>query len=276
MNTARKSKPVFFAAAGLTAAAMLLASGVSAQNSGATPERMSSLEMAELLKSGEELYVMHCAGCHGVKGDGRGPAARWLNPKPRDFRDGVFKFRSTPSGALPTESDLMRVLTGGLPGTSMPAWHLLPERGRFAIVTYLKTFSPAWEDPYMVQAPISVSLPPADLESPEQVLAGRKIYEQMGCAQCHGDTGMGDGPSAKALDDQWGFRVHPANFVKGQLRGGDSPSDIYRTFTTGVNGTPMPAYKDDLTDEQRWALVAYVRSLRMGGNPHPADPAQGQ
>ncbi len=271
----RTRKSALLIAAAVATFTLVIGSGVSvfAQNGGATPQRMNSLEQAELLKSGESLYMEHCSGCHGVNGDGRGPAARWLNPKPRDFRDGVFKFRSTPSGALPTEGDLMRTLTAGLAGTSMPSWHLVPERERFALVQYIKTFSALWEDPTAHQAPINLPAAPEGLNSPEMIYAGRQVFEHNGCAQCHGDGGRGNGPSANALDDQWGFRLKPANFVKGRLRGGDTPTDIYRTFTTGVNGTPMPAYKDDLTEEQRWSLVAYVSSLRRGEDPHPKNPA---
>lgn len=264
-----------FLVAGLMGALIALAAGgrfaVHAQG-GATSERMSALEQAELLKQGRELYVQNCAGCHGLKGDGHGPAARWLNPKPRDFRDGVYKFRSTPAGALPTDGDLMRTLTAGVIGTSMPSWHLVPDRHRYALVQYIKTFSASFEDVSMSEPPIHLSPPPEDLMSPQRVYEGRLVYEKMACNQCHGDTGLGDGPSANALDDQWGFRLKPANFVHGKLRGGDTPVDIYRTFTTGLNGTPMPAYRDDLTEDERWSLVAYIRALRDGADPHPPAP----
>ncbi len=272
-------RSALLAGAGIVAAALVAAHGNRADAQYGAPDktRLSQIEKAELLKTGEALYARHCVGCHGVNGDGRGPAARWLNPKPRDFRDGVFKFRSTPNGALPTNTDLMRTLTAGVIGTSMPAWHLIPDRERFALVEYLKTFAPTiWEDQSYHQAPINLPLPPEGLDSPEQIFAGRQVYEKMACGQCHGETGAGDGPSANQIDDQWGFRVHPANFVKGPLRGGDSPVDIYRTFTTGISGTPMPAYKDDLTEEERWSLVAYILSLRSGGDPHPKNPAPPQ
>ena len=271
----RTPKSALLIAAGVATVALVIGSGISvfAQNGMVTQPQMNNLEQAELLKAGEANYTKHCAGCHGVNGDGHGPASRWLNPKPRDFRDGVFKFRSTPSGSLPTEGDLMRTLTAGLVGTSMPSWHLVPERERYALVKYIKTFSTLWEDPTALKTPISLPPAPENLNSPESVYAGRLVYEKNGCVQCHGDGGQGDGPSANALNDQWGFHVKPANFVRGRLRGGDTPTDIYRTFTTGVNGTPMPAYKDDLTEEQRWDLVSYVSSLRRGETPHPANPA---
>jgi len=52
------------------------------------------------------VYEVNCAACHGVESDGNGPAARMFVTRPRDFRSGIFKFRSTPSGSLPTDEDL--------------------------------------------------------------------------------------------------------------------------------------------------------------------------
>ena len=75
------------------------------------------------------LYRRHCVHCHGITGDGRGPTARFLNPYPRDYRKGIFKFKSTYAAAKPTDDDLRRVLHNGIPGTSMPSFSLLPRAG---------------------------------------------------------------------------------------------------------------------------------------------------
>jgi len=84
------------------------------------------------------LYRLHCVHCHGISGDGRGPTARFLNPYPRDYRRGVFKFKSTYASARPTSADLHRVLYEGIPGTSMPSFSLLPENEVEALVEYVK------------------------------------------------------------------------------------------------------------------------------------------
>ncbi len=73
------------------------------------------------------LYREHCSACHGISGDGRGPAALFQNPYPRDYRAGVFKYKSTPRGAKPTREDLADTIVHGLPGTGMPAFELLVE-----------------------------------------------------------------------------------------------------------------------------------------------------
>jgi mono/diheme cytochrome c family protein len=84
------------------------------------------------------LYRRHCVHCHGITGDGRGPTASFLNPYPRDYRRGVFKFKSTYTAAKPTDDDLSRVLHEGAPGTSMPSFALLPKAEIEALVEYVK------------------------------------------------------------------------------------------------------------------------------------------
>ena len=71
---------------------------------------------------GKQLYDKYCAQCHGVNGDGKGHATPRVKPLPRDFTSGKYKFRTTPSGALPTDADLTKVIKDGLPYTSMPDW----------------------------------------------------------------------------------------------------------------------------------------------------------
>lgn len=83
------------------------------------------------------LYREHCILCHGVAGNGLGATSRLLNPYPRDFRLGKFKFKSTPAGSRPTRADLSRILGAGIAGTSMPAFRLLPEDDIQALVDYV-------------------------------------------------------------------------------------------------------------------------------------------
>jgi mono/diheme cytochrome c family protein len=87
------------------------------------------------------LYRKHCVHCHGINGDGRGPTARFLNPYPRDYRQGVFKFKTTYNPAKPTDDDLRRVLNNGVPGTSMPSFSLLTESELDALLEYVKYLS---------------------------------------------------------------------------------------------------------------------------------------
>ena len=219
---------------------------------------------------GRQVYERYCAGCHGVGGDGNGPAADMLLIKPRDFTRGTFKFRSTAAGTLPTDDDLLRTITRGLARTSMPEWSLLPERERRALVAYLKTFVPDWDErgagPVVTIPPV-----PASLGTAESVARGREVYGLLECGTCHGETGVGDGPSARTLPaDTWGNPQKPFNFTKGRLKSGGAPQDVYRTFMTGLNGTAMPSYGDifdapdgeSIKDGDAWHLVSFVLSLR--------------
>lgn len=84
------------------------------------------------------LYRQHCAHCHGVSGDGLGPTAAFLNPYPRDYRKGIFKFTSTGDGAKATRADLKKTIVQGIPGTAMPSFALLPDDEVEALVEYVK------------------------------------------------------------------------------------------------------------------------------------------
>ena len=209
----------------------------------------------------ENLYNRHCAACHGIKGDGEGSAAYLLSPKPRNFTLGVYKFRSTPTGEPPTDQDLLRTLKQGIPGTPMPAWDRLPERDLVAIVEYLKSFSDIFEDEDSMEPPIVINAPPP--LTVESVKAGHQVYQELECFKCHGPGGKGDGPTAPSLKDDEDRPIRPYDFTRGPslMKGGASAQAIYRTFMTGLDGTPMPSFIDDLEEEQRWQLVHYIQSL---------------
>jgi len=235
---------------------------------GTTVARAGSSE--EIIAEGGRVYARYCQGCHGEKGDGRGPAADMLLVKPRDFTSGVFKFGSTPSGSLPTTEDLYRIITRGVYRTSMPEWSLLTERERVAVIEYLKGFSPDWAT-RGAGTPIFVPSPPATLGSAESIARGQELYEMLGCRACHGGGGRGDGPSAATLaPDHWGNKQKPFDFTSGQLKSGPMPQDVYRTFMVGVGGTAMPAFGDIFNNPDgetfrqgdAWHLVSFILSLR--------------
>jgi mono/diheme cytochrome c family protein len=94
----------------------------------------------DVLAEGSRLYRQHCLHCHGLTGDGRGPTSKWVNPHPRDYRQGLFKFTSvdqTEKTLRPRREDLLRVLHQGIEGTAMPAFNLLPEPELEALVSYV-------------------------------------------------------------------------------------------------------------------------------------------
>lgn len=213
---------------------------------------------APLEERGRQVYEANCAACHGTRGDGRGMAAHMFRTQPRDLRTGSYKFRSTPSGALPTDEDLLRTLTQGVRTTAMIPQTHIPEDDRKAVVAYIKTFSPRFSE----EAPDApITIPPPLGPSGELVRKGRQVYDAAQCWECHGKSGRGDGPSARQLKDDWGLPTRPTDLSRRPRKSGQTPPDLYRTIATGMNGTPMPSYSDSLSPEEIWSLVAYLESL---------------
>lgn len=218
----------------------------------------------DLVALGREVYQSRCVGCHGVKGDGNGVAATFLQPRPRDFTVGVFKFRTTPSGSLPTDGDLYRTVTRGVRWTAMPTWHELPDKERLAAVAFIKTFSTRWKDE-TPEPTLQIGDPPKP--NPELLARGKDLYVKAKCFQCHGPGGKGDGPSADEMKDLAGFPIRPADFTRGQFKGGSSVRDIFRTMSLGLDGTPMPSFADSMSEPERWAISYYVLSLSAWMDP---------
>ena len=229
---------------------------VAAQDVGTEAER----------ESGRTLYLRNCAQCHGENGDGAGYATPHLYPRPREFTMGNFKVRSTPSGALPTHQDLVNIIRRGMPYTSMPAWPTLSDQEVSDLAYYLTTFSPGFSN--METAPQPVPLPSAPATTTESIELGKELYVENGCVKCHGTLGRSDGPSAETLVDELDFPIRAADLSKRwTFRGGSSREDIFRTMTTGFNGTPMPSYEEALPTEQRWAITDFIVSLSESGEP---------
>ena len=244
---------------GIAAAfAALLAAPAAAQVDLGTEEQRAA---------GKVVYDKYCGQCHGDTGDGNGYATPRVQPKPRDFTTGKYKFRATPNGMLPTDDDLRRVIEVGLPYTSMPGWPNLTAAEIQNVIYYIKSFSPDFENPDRYGEAIDI---PRPLESTEESIArGRVVYEEQGCAACHGEVGRGDGPSAPTLVDDADDYIKVADLTqRWTYRGGPTKEDIYRTFSTGLNGTPMPSYADSLEVEDRQHLVNYVYSLGDGDDPN--------
>ena len=191
---------------------------------------------------GEVVYRKACLACHGENGDGNGPGAAPLNPKPRDFTKGLYKFHSTSMGERPTDEDLLRVITNGIPRTQMPSWkYALTAQERADVVAYIKGFSEVFND---TAAPEMVEIPEPPASSPALISEGRKVFMTMECWACHGPSGMGNGKAANTLVDSWGHAIRPANFTQCSYKGGSDAKSIYRTFNTGLNGTPMSSFAD--------------------------------
>jgi len=211
-----------------------------------------------LLARGKAIYLHMCVFCHGKDGNGGGAAMEFLYPWPRDFRKGIFKFRSTPTGKLPRDADLYRTIIRGIPGTSMPAWAaaLSPE-DTWALVNLVKSFSPRFQQESPGN-PVPIGAPPKTTAA--SVARGKELYIKHRCQQCHGAAGKGDGKLSESLMDAWKHAVFVHDITNPNFfKAGYGPRDIFRTLSTGLDGTPMESFAH-LPAQDRWDLVAFIRS----------------
>jgi mono/diheme cytochrome c family protein len=278
-----------------------------------TPERPKLLgaerRSAEMLSHGARVYQRNCQQCHGASGDGAGPAAAFLTPRPRDYRRGIFKFTSTPYGSKPRPEDLRRTIERGVVGTSMPSFRLLPKRDLDAVLAYVLALTHRGELEQLLAAhaeaegelnddaaaelaqsvldrwhaarenvvePLS-KMPPVTEES---IAAGAALFQKRECNKCHGRDGRGGlAGGIEVGNDAWGFKDPAADLTSGMLHGGQAPLDVYRRISSGINGTPMPAFRDSFASDPDaiWQLTHYVLALanqrRRGEQPREAAQA---
>ncbi len=254
------------------------------------------------------LFRRHCAACHGTSGDGAGPTAAVLDPYPRDFRNGLFKYTSTAGGAKPLREDLLRTLRQGLPGTAMPSFCKLPEREIDALVEYVRYLSLRGQtELYLFQTvvdeeaalPLAIhevlaegvlpaarswdearslavaAPPPPPVDTPERLAAsiarGDKLFHSPGsqCAKCHGPLGNGRGEQADQLYDDWNLRKKGAT---------PEQTDVFaRRFRLPMqplrprNFTLGKFHGGDRPIDQYWRISVGIKGTPMP----PAGPAPG-
>ena len=271
------------------AIALFVLAGVGARLAAAAsqPSQPMPAPTPELTEEGRLIYFRRCSFCHGLLGDGNGPAADFLDPRPRDFTLGTFKFRTTQSGELPLDTDLFRTVSRGLPGTAMQSFDKdlikngLTEDERWAVIAYIKTFAMEFEDEELdpVTRGKVVELPakraPHDADT---IAKGKKVFERAKCWECHGKLGRADGQKSFDREDDWGFPIRIRNVTHPwKIKAGVEVEDIYMRFSTGINGTPMPSFVKALSEEERWYLANYIKSLQHQLTQHQvlkALPAQ--
>ncbi|MBV7337908.1 c-type cytochrome [Chloroflexi bacterium TSY] len=219
----------------------------------------------------QELYEARCATCHGTLGDGAGPAADRFFIKPRDFTRDEYKIKSTAGDEFPSRDDLIRVISKGMPGSSMPPWeNVLSQSEIGELADYIQAFGRFF--PQEGYGTTIVEVPSRVEPSPESIARGKQLYEgEVECVKCHGLAGRGDGPSAFELTDNAGFVIYPADLTQPwTYRGGMTPEDVYLRMHTGLTGSPMPAFGDALTEEEIWDLVNFILSLSPEQAPEPS------
>jgi mono/diheme cytochrome c family protein len=245
-----------------------------------------------LLARGRELFARQCMICHGENGDGAGKFAYLMSPRPRDFRKGMFKLAST-QNQIPSDEDLLRTISRGMPGSAMPPWGHLPLADLKALVAFVRqvhidavrmqleagvkdgTYTAA-EVPAqlaeLTQPGPAVVVPPEPKFDDLKWFNGRRVYLEA-CASCHGVDGH---PVAEAVKfDEEGYPDPPRSFVAGIFKGGMDGPDLYCRVIKGMRGTPMPASEGNYTSDEIWDLVHYTQSLARAGSQTRAELRQG-
>jgi cytochrome c len=237
--------------------------------------------------SGATLYTHYCAACHGENGDGEGPAARFLYPKPRNFRDGHFRL-VTATNMVPNDQDLMRTLERGMPGSAMFPFGHLSESDRQELVAQVRLrVRQGIEDRLRREAAeIGEKVDPAELadtlkrlaepglrieiprdlppQGAESVSRGLAIYLKR-CASCHGETGKGDG--VQEQKDEAGMPIRPRDFTRGIFKGGRNRDQLYARVMLGAPGTPMPSSSASLKPDETGDLINFILSLSDSSTP---------
>ncbi len=250
----------------------------------AVVEERASL-LAPGIARGRKIFEQRCTGCHGPEGRGDGPAAAFVGNTldgkgalalPRNLARGVFKYQSRDVGRHPTDEDLFATIRRGLPGSAMPASTDLTDPDVWDLVDYIKHLAerahrarfadeavPLFLQSYGLSVVEPVPDPPS--ATPTLVQEGRYAYMLMQCFACHGVSGRGDGIRAIQADTD-GRLIQARNYQATRLlKGGSSPSEIYRTIAHGIGGTPMPAHTDDVLLLTNDMSVDFTEAIRIGG-----------
>jgi mono/diheme cytochrome c family protein len=230
---------------------------------------------------GARLYQENCAACHGERGAGDGPAAKFLFPRPRNFRQGGFRMVSTVN-RLPSDDDLLRVITRGLPGSAMFPFAHLGEDQRQALAAHVRLLTRTaveerirqearearrnMDEEKVVKIVDRLTVAGAPLPTPvdwpaataASLARGRETFVKI-CAPCHGALGKGDGIQEQV--DDTGTQVRPRNLTRGIFKSGRDPRQLYARVRLGLPGSPMSAAPDDSPPEEIMAVVQYVLSL---------------
>jgi DMSO reductase family type II enzyme heme b subunit len=229
--------------------------------------------------SSMDIYQLRCAVCHGEKGAGDGPAAKFLRPRPRDFTAGLWKYKTSPGDLPPRDIDLFTTIKSGLDNTSMPGWpDVLNDKQIGDLVALIKTFdtSGIWapkdaknedfdNDGRYLKPNVRIITDEESTEgqiaySAESIALGKEVFEE-NCRKCHGQEGRGNITSGKFLDDDWGYRIWSRDLTKpwtwrvtevssetDQAAHNDAHRDetirnIYTRVSIGIRGTPMPSHR---------------------------------
>lgn len=236
--------------------------------------------------TGDALFKKWCVACHGEKGAADGVLAKALDPPPRDFTKGRFRFRNTPQGSNPSDGDLYRTISAGVLPSRMPSFAFLTTEERYALVDKVKSLSEFFDEEekkmfnYFKENPAEPEVSFKGMQIPSDAAAierGKKLYLEKGeCWKCHGKNALGDGPSAPTLKAEEGYAIRSSNLRRGpaMLKSVSSAVDVVRVLNLGISGTPMPSWAAAVTPEEMKDIAAYTENLWKLEQPTPRESIQ--
>jgi mono/diheme cytochrome c family protein len=200
---------------------------------------------------GRKTYEVYCVGCHGEEGLGNGPASEFLNPKPRNFVNGDYKyFHFGEPGPLPSDESIKITIRNGLPGSSMPAFPLLTDQEIADVTTYIKSLREGgWEE----QEPIQAAAEPVAIEGS----TGEELFVSAACNSCHQHDPVGSvGGVGPNLTDV-GSRLGQADLVQSIV---EPNAVIAENCPAGpcIEGVMPQYFAERLTSEQIEALATFL------------------
>lgn len=258
--------------AALVAGGSLLALSSTASSQGIGVDELERMKIPteRRLKRGERIYQNQCAGCHGRDGkgvEGGYPKEKFKNSPP-DFTQAQYRYGGGPI-------QVYNAITKGLP---KKAYHpvytgVLRYQERWAVTHYVRSLGPTegMTDPKEVVADARNTAENgrcdpqimSDIETnigqflkfkgKEQLEQGKKLYQQNGCAACHGQDG-------KVTAGMEGLEIPPRNFHEDEAKTwhrAPNPLGIFLTLTNGARGQ-MRGYSDSLNPEERWAIAHFI------------------
>jgi mono/diheme cytochrome c family protein len=227
------------------------------------PQGWAAWEAAGL-QEGKEIYVNYCLTCHGCAGNGLGSYAGTLAVTPANYKQEPFR-------SMPDDQWFWHV-SEGVPGTVMPPWkESLTEEQRWKVIRYVQQVfarpvmhDPDEGDPAGAYAgltnPVELSIDALD--------RGKAIFVRE-CMVCHGDAGRGQGPYRAEL------QPGPPDFGDGGYAD-YTDADYYWRISEGVPWSAMPAWKLQYAEEDRWAVVHYIRTMFTQTEAPPPAPPEGE
>ena len=228
------------------------------------------------LAESARFYRAQCFHCHGTEGGGDGSTSPFLQPTPRDYRLGIFKFTAVGRNR-PRHQDLFRILREGVYTTAMPSFRRFSDAQLHGVIDYVRLLAVRGETEVLMVTDYDPDVGGFDLETlqgnyqavverwrdsgepivyegdvpeatPERIAHGRWLFTSesgANCMKCHGEGGRGDGPSVSEPEnsiDDWGNAIAPRDLTRGVFRFGRRPIDLYRRIHSGIYGTPMPEH----------------------------------